>query len=227
MGPRLMVSMAAVMRNTLALIIPEHGARCVEGGAEKRVSQSMTTMHWELAALRRPEELRGEDGGWMSYFARAETVPGMGPAWQRVWGNKARWDLNKTNKSGCCFTPAWLQLDFRLTSQKRNSFIPSINLSFRLYLCFRNIRETNSCRCRNTSSSLKREGKLWMFVGPELHGISRRHERRDNEQWLPLIWQLLSTRNSPAGSAANNLHHDDWDDVSADHFKWNWYYFLW
>lgn len=42
---------------------PEHGARCVEGGAEKSVSQSMTTMHWELAALRSPEELRGEDGG--------------------------------------------------------------------------------------------------------------------------------------------------------------------
>lgn len=136
MGPRLMVSMAAVMRNTLALIIPEHGARCVEGGAEKRVSQSMTTMHWELAALRRPEELRGEDGGWMSYFAWAETVPGMGPAWQRVWCNKARWDLNKTNKSGCCFTPGWLQPDFRLTSQKRNSFIPNINLSFRLYFCY-------------------------------------------------------------------------------------------
>ena len=45
------------------LIISRQGARCVEGGAEKRVSQSMTTMHWELAALRRPEELRGEDGG--------------------------------------------------------------------------------------------------------------------------------------------------------------------
>ena len=138
--------MAAVMRNTLALIIPEHGARCVEGGAEKRVSQSMTTMHWELAAVRSlSSELRTED----ECLILSETVPGMGPAWQRVWGNKARWDLNKTNKSGCCFTPAWLQLDFRLTSQKRNSFIPSINLSFRLYLCFRNIRETNSCRCRN------------------------------------------------------------------------------
>ena len=55
--------MAAVMRNTLAFIIPEHEAQPVEGGAEKRVSQSMTTMHWELAALRSPEELRGEDGG--------------------------------------------------------------------------------------------------------------------------------------------------------------------
>ena len=59
----------------------------------------------------------------MSYFARAETVPGMGPAWQRVWGNKARWDLNKTNKSGCCFTPAWLQLDFRLTSRSEKEFL--------------------------------------------------------------------------------------------------------
>ena len=57
------MSMAAVMRNTLALIIPKHEAQRVEGGAEKRVSQSMTTMHWELAALRSPEELRGEDGG--------------------------------------------------------------------------------------------------------------------------------------------------------------------
>ena len=102
-----------------------------------------------------------------------------GPRQFQVWAqlgsgsqcNKARWDLNETNKSGCYFTPAWLQPDFRLTTQKKNSFNPEHRPLLPFHI--RKIRETNSCIL-----NLKRNKTLWMFVGPELRGISRRHERR-------------------------------------------------
>ena len=79
-------------------------------------------------------ELRAEDWGWMSHFVRDSSRYGPGLASGVMVQSKARCgDLNETNKSGCCFTPG-CNLIFRLTSQqKRNSFIPNINLFFLLY----------------------------------------------------------------------------------------------
>ena len=79
---------------------------------------------------------RGRGMNVLFCLGRDSSRYGPGLAAGLVHCNKARWDLNKTNKSGCCFTPGWLQPYFRLTSQKRNSFIPNINLSFRLYFCY-------------------------------------------------------------------------------------------
>ena len=61
------------------------------------------------------------------FLSGSETVPRYGPGLARR--SQLSWDLNETNKSGCCFTLGCNPI-FRLTFQKRNSCIYNIKPSF-------------------------------------------------------------------------------------------------